>query len=255
MCIKKDELLLGKLDSAFRTTCRAILGQEIGGLGELKAFLTSTAEPVTKRKSVLSGEEVYLYYHQYPKKGRFISYAEVEKCPAPRLSVNEIKDIDSLLGAVRENFFYCGDKHLGNNVEVVASDGMMDAGFVLESNAAYNSQHAAYSNILLNSKFIFGCTYAAFCNSMVKSYHNYKSSRFFQSGYSHFSADLYFCWYMNGCEDCMFSMNQINGRNMVGNVELPREKYLSLKGKLLGEIAAEIRERKSFPTIFELAKG
>lgn len=251
----KEELLLQKLDAAFRSTCRSTIGHELGGLGELKGFLTSTAEPITRRKSLLSGEDTYLYYNQYPQKGKFISYSELGKCPAPKLSINEIKDIDSLLTAARDNFFYCGDKHLGKSLEVIASDGTMDAGFVLGSNAAYNSQHAAYSNILLNSKFIFGCIYAAFCNFMVKSYHNYKSSRFFQSGYSHFSSDLHFCWYMNGCEDCMFSMNQLNGRNMVGNMELPREKYLSLKSKLLGEISEEIRRGKTFPTIFELSCG
>lgn len=249
------EALLAKLDPMFRTTCRTVLKAEVGGLAELKGFLTSTAEPLTKRKSSVSGEDVHLYYREYPGRGRFVSDAELGKLKAPELDINKMKDIDSLVVEVKDNFYYCGDKHLGKSIEVLDSDGVMDSGFVLESNAVYNSQYSAYSNILLSSKFIFGCTYAAFCNSMINGYHNYRSGRFFQSGYSHFSSDLYFCWHMDTCEDCMFSMGQRNARCMIGNVEFAREKYLALKEKLLGEIAEKIREQKAFPSIFEMAGG
>lgn len=251
----KEKILLQKLDAAFRSTCRSTMGSELGGLEELKGFLTSTAPPPTARKSALSSKEVFLYYSQYPKKGKFIADSESPLLPPPKLSINEIKDIDSLLSAAKENFAYCGDKHLGKNFQVSSSDGIIDCGFINETNAAYNSQYSCYSDILLNSKYIFGCTYSAFCNFMVKSYHNYLSSRFFQSGYSHTSSDLHFCWRMEFSQECLFSMNQVNARCMIGNLPLPREEYFSLKQKLLGEIALEIRNKKSFPTIFELAGG
>jgi hypothetical protein len=247
--------LHSKLDAAFRSACRSILGEEIGGLGELRGYLTSASRPAEKRKSAVSGKDVCLYYGKYPKKGRFIADSEVGRLPAPKLDANSIKDIDSLLGAVRENFFYAGDKHLGNNAGIEASDGIMDCGFMLGVCAAYNSQYAAYSEILLESKYVFGCTYSAFCNFMVKSYHNYRASRLFETGYSHTSSDLHFCWRMEYSQECLFSMNQVNAKFMVGNNALPREKYFALRKKLLGEIAEKIRKRKTFPGIFKIAEG
>ncbi|MCK4319871.1 hypothetical protein KAW38_04855 [Candidatus Micrarchaeota archaeon] len=244
-----------KLDSAFRSTCRTLFKQELGSLEEFKTYLTSTAEPITKRTSSISGKDIYLYYSEYPKEGRFISYAELERLKKPTLDINAIKDIDSLLDCIKDTFFYCGDKNLGRCIEVNASDGSMDAGFVFESNAIYDSQYAAYSNILLSSKFIFGSTYSAFTNSIIRGYHNYRSTRLFQTGYSNSSSDLYFSWHMGNCRECLFSFNQKNKQHMIGNIELQREKYLSLKEKLLEEVAEIMQKKKSFPTIFKIAKG
>lgn len=243
------------LDSAFRSTCRTLFTQELGGLEEYAGYLSTASEPVTERKSSLSGENVYLYYCQYPEAGNFASYGELNELPRPKADINAIKDMDSLLEAVREGFFYCGNKTLGKCTGVEASDACMDAFYVRESNAVYDSGYVANSSYLHGSKFIFGSTLAVFVNSAINAYYGYRSSRLFESGMINFSSDVYFCWYAMNCTDCMFSFNQWSKKNMIGNVELPREKYQGLKKKLLGEVAETLRRKKSFPSIFEIVKG
>ena len=48
------------------------------------------------------------------------------------------------------------------------------------------------------------------------------------------------------CTDCMFTFGVWAKRYFVANVELPKDKYMALKTKLVGEIAAELKETKRF---------
>lgn len=248
-------MLEAKLDYAFRSVCRSLFRREVGGLSEFRDYLKSAAEPVHVRKSSVSGKDVHFSFGEYPEKGKHISYDEIKELPKYELDVNSIKDVDSLLAATSENFYYCGDKNLGKSVEVEKSDGCMDTGFVLESNEIYDSQYIAYSSQLSDSKYVFGSTYAYTMNTIIGAVHGYQSTRVFQTGFSSVSSDVYASWYVINCNECMFSFNQRNKRHVVGNLELEREKYLALKEKLLGEMAEWLEKRKSFPSMFEVAEG
>ena len=50
----------------------------------------------------------------------------------------------------------------------------------------------------------------------------------------------------------MFCFHQMNKRNCIGNLELPLDKYQSLKTKLLTDIVDELKKKKRIPSIFEL---
>jgi hypothetical protein len=52
----------------------------------------------------------------------------------------------------------------------------------------------------------------------------------------------------------MFCFNVKNMKNEIGNVELPREKYLEIKARVLSEIKAHIDKENGVPySIFSLA--
>jgi hypothetical protein len=51
----------------------------------------------------------------------------------------------------------------------------------------------------------------------------------------------------------MFCFNQVAKRNMIGNLALQRDQYELLKKNLLLQIADELKQKKSFPSLFELA--
>ena len=69
------------------------------------------------------------------------------------------------------------------------------------------------------------------------------------------SSDCYYSANCENCSDCMFSFNLRNKRHTVGNVQLPREKYLGLKKKLVGEILGELLPRKRVISIAEILGG
>ena len=60
---------------------------------------------------------------------------------------------------------------------------------------------------------------------------------------------------MNGVmnsSDCMFCFNVRNKRNCIGNLELPREKYLAIKQKLTAEFAETLSKEHSLPNLLEI---
>jgi hypothetical protein len=89
--------LLTALDRSFRSACRAIFRQEIGGLEGNRRLFRYTA-PMKKAASALSGEEVY-FSAPYNLAGQFISLGEKQLAAKAKFSPNDIKDIDSLLRA------------------------------------------------------------------------------------------------------------------------------------------------------------
>jgi len=109
-----DAGLSRQLQKDWDATCRVIFGTELGRLPDFLPYLSYYAPPSSKRKSRVSGKEVSLATDRYPKNARFVSDGEVEHNQKYALSVNDIKDIDSLLRALSEKCDYSGNRLLGN---------------------------------------------------------------------------------------------------------------------------------------------
>jgi hypothetical protein len=70
-----------------------------------------------------------------------------------------------------------------------------------------------------------------------------------------YSSDIYFSHGLSGCLDCMFSFNLKNKRHCIGNLPLPKEKYLSIKAKLLEDMGGELERKKRLPSLEQLASS
>ena len=241
-CMGETSGLLSALDRSFRSTCRAIFGEEIGSMKE-NEWLFTYASPMKKGKSALTGGEVS-FIAPYPPRAKLISMEEKPRLPAPKFSPNDIKDIDSLLRAARECAYYCGSKAIGNSKYVERSDNVSDSFFILSSRNAVRSEYVAFSEMVIDSKHVF-CSSAVgeseFCLgvsdcSLIR--------RGFESAQSQTSSDIHYCFYARGCHDCMFSFAQVSKRNMIGNNSLEKGKYLELKKALVSQIADSFRAKK-----------
>ncbi|MCX8198280.1 MAG: hypothetical protein N3F07_03785 [Candidatus Micrarchaeota archaeon] len=241
------------LDKQFASTCRTLFGREIGGLSAYKDYLVGMVDAPMTAKSDVSGKQVFLSRHYYCKKARFIDIAEIPRAQAA-LSINEIKDMDLALNAISEKFAYCGSKNLGTSIDVVESDMCNDSIGVLSSMNVINSKYVAYSNGIRQSEAVFGCQLGGEVGFSIHSQIFFYSKRCFDAYLCFHSTDLYCCFNCRNCAEALFSFNQNSKRCMIGNLELPKEKYLALKRKLVGEIAEELEKKRKFPTIFELAR-
>ncbi len=85
------------LNQAFKSTSKVLFGQEIGELEEFEDYLKEMILPFKKAKSYISEKEVLLASEFYPETARFISQEEIDNVEFKPISINEIKDIDSLL--------------------------------------------------------------------------------------------------------------------------------------------------------------
>lgn len=93
-----DSKLHAELDKAWKTTCKILFGDELGGIDSYEEWLKGYSAQMGRRKSRLSDRVVSLAMDDYCVGANFISADEIRKVSAP-LDINDIKDIDSIIGA------------------------------------------------------------------------------------------------------------------------------------------------------------
>lgn len=241
------------IEKSFQSTSKILFGTEIGALGEFEKYLLLMIDAPLEVKSTLSGNDVYLSQHGYCRDARFISLDEIGRLPVnTALSINEIKDIDSLFAAVKERLYYCGNNIIGNSMQVKKSDSCADAVFVLNSHQIISSKYVSYSYGIRAGEHVHGCMWCGEVSFSIRSHGIFKSTLCWDSYLAINSRALYSSFNCRSCSDMLFSFNQVAKHYMIGNLELQHDRYDSLKQKLMAEIAEELRRKKRFPSLFEL---
>ncbi|MEW6528958.1 MAG: hypothetical protein AB1391_03650 [Candidatus Micrarchaeota archaeon] len=147
------------VEKAFQTTFKIIFGSECKvKIEDLKDYLWKYHYPLEKKKSKISGKDVYLGENRYC--GNVISYDEIDFKKSYALDINEIKDIDSIVEAVKDRIQYCGNTLSGKTDFVSESDCVTDSFYIYNSHHFFASKYAAYSSYVRDaSEYIFGCSY------------------------------------------------------------------------------------------------
>ncbi|MFA6214754.1 MAG: hypothetical protein WC717_05765, partial [Candidatus Micrarchaeia archaeon] len=248
-----NNTLEGKLDSSWRSACRIVLGREIGPLAKYRGWLGENLPGKARRKSHVSGNGVSVAFDAFPPKARFVSSDELQLNKGYGVSINDMKDIDSLLSALSEECEYAGNRHLGNSAFVEASDIVLDSQYVRNSSNVEESQYVDSSFMVRKgSKYIFGCGALGDGEFLIRVTDAYGQKRSFESSMVGFSSDCHFCHNVLGSREMMFCFGQRNKSHCIGNTPLPREKYLEIKRKILSEVAERLEKEGSFPALNEL---
>ena len=249
-----DAQLERQLQKGWDGTCKVLFGRELeGALSDYEAYLARFVTPTAKRKSHISGKEVTLASDSYPKNARFVSAEEAMQNRKYELSINDIKDIDTLLGALSEKCEYSGNRHLGNTAFVDSSDIIADSQYIYGSSKIERCSNVAKSNMIRDgSKYAFGCQWFAKSEFMVQVHGAHTVKRAFESYYVTNGSDTYFCYSCVGCHDLLFSLGQRNASYRIGNRQMQKGEYAELKKKLLSEVADELERKKSFPSLLSI---
>ena len=242
-----------ELDRQWRATCRAVLGGEIGPLDEYSKWLSGLNDPLAIRKSSSSGKPVVMTSENYCGGARVQDMSETDFMRKfEPLSINEIKDIDSLTSAVRERAAYCGNIVIGNSKFIESSSEVSDSFYVYRSVRISSCKNVAYSQWMRLSENIFGTNEGGESSFCIRSGIVYRNSRGFELWICGNTSDSRYSYGLEDCKDCMFCFNLVSKSNSIGNLQLSRDKYSGLKTKLLSELRAELREKRRLPSLIEL---
>jgi hypothetical protein len=241
------------VDQAFAATCKVLFGDELGKLQDFAPYLEEMMFPYQMKKSLVSGKPVMLSNHFYPQEGKFVSQDEVHLLEFQPLSINEIKDIDSLFAAAAERTFYCGNKLFGRNTNVADVDNCVDCATIFHGHSLYQVKYGAYVSTLRESEYVFGVCGFPQTHFGMRVCDGVGSNRCFETYYGTNLADMYYAFNCVGCTDCIFAFNLRSKRNVVGNLELPKDEYLRLKKKLVGEMADELKRKKRLFSVADIA--
>ncbi len=249
-----DAELERNLEKAWNSTCRVLFGREIGPLSKYSGYLEEYLLPVAKRKSHLSGKEVIIARGDYPQSARFISEDELVPNRDYAISINDMKDIDSLSAALKEKLEYSGNRYLGNSAFVEKSDIVHDSQFVYGSSNIEQSSYICSSYMMrMGSKNVFGSGWTGNGEHLIRLVAGLNLHRCFESHFISDSSDIYFSFNCDGCHDVMFSFGQKNRSYAIGNLQLPKDKYRTLKAKLLEEVVRELEREGKYPSLFDLS--
>jgi hypothetical protein len=243
------------LERRWRKACVAVFREEAGGLEECAPWLSEDIEPITHNKSSLSGKDVVCAPTEYAKGSKWLSFDEVDfNRRFEPLNINEIKDIDSLVGALAERFYYSGNIFFGNSGHIERSSNVNDSFYIYETARYGNSKYIAYCTFGRQNEDCFGCNMKGECSYCIKCHRCYRCKRCFELWMGQNSADCYYSYGLEGCSDCIFSFNVRSRRHAVGNLALAPDKYGAVKNKLLAEMAEMLRRGKRLPSLVEIVK-
>ncbi len=261
------------INSAWKQTCKVIFGEEIGDLVDFAPYLREYHySPLVKGKSAISGKDVWIGTNRYCKGARLISQDEigagkptaaynnpdaqgkalaVSVKSMAALSINDVKDLDSLLDSLGETFCYSGNKVFGTCSSLENVDNCSDSHFVSNSHTVVSSKYVAYSAFIRqNSEFIFGSCTLINSSHLIRVLGTDSLVRSFECSWTTKSSDMFFTSHCRDCTECMFSFNLRSKKYRIGNLELERGKYLGLKKKLCAETVQHMKKHKSFPSVF-----
>ncbi|MFH1306052.1 MAG: hypothetical protein ABIH83_00140 [Candidatus Micrarchaeota archaeon] len=245
-----------EVNKAFQETFKIIFGECNLELDELKEYLVSQHYmPLSIKKSKVSGKEVFLCNNKYSKDSNFISQDELSLQKPEPLDINQIKDLDSIIESLRENFNYCGNKLFGRCANIERCDNCTDSINLYNCHTILNSKNLAYCEYVRdNSENAFGSAHFLRGRFLLRFIGGDNSSRCFETSTAVNCSDIYFSYQCINCSETMFSFNVRSKKYCIGNTALERDKYLSIKKKLLAEMREYIEKHKRFYSIYDFSQ-
>jgi len=244
------------INQAWKNTCKVLLGDEIGDVDRYSSYLERYVEPVVLKKSSLSGKNVYFSTDEFRSEAKYISHDELDaylgRTANFRLEINQMKDLDSIVQAISEVAYFCGDAVLGNSKDVLESNRIFNSVGVYRSQEIYDSKYVAFSSVARYSEYLFGSSGIGETKFGIKNYSTYQNTRCLECDVIYNSSDCYFGANIMHCTDCFFCFNLRNRNHAIGNVSLSKEKYFALKESLIEQVRTELEHKKDLPGIVGL---
>ncbi len=245
-----QDFLYNELNKAWKTTCKVLFKEEIGELKEYEGWLSEYAENPIKINSN-SNKEVFT--SSTYRNLRVMDYNELVSTKKIKLDINQIKDIDSIIEALREIFIYSGNSNLGKNNFISKSSEIMDSMFVLNSINVYRGKYIGYSSYLRDVSYTFGSHEGGQASFVIRNvgFGGGGSTRLFESKHISHSSSIYYSNVCVGVTEGLFCFYQNGKSHVIGNLELSKEKYYKIKEKLVEDIRTNILDKK-FISIHDL---
>ncbi|MFA5105782.1 MAG: hypothetical protein WC506_02360 [Candidatus Micrarchaeia archaeon] len=246
---------LAALEKAWASTCKVLFGEEAGSMKLYEKWLCELVDQPVVRKSAVSGKEVIFSTKNYPEDAKAISLDEVDQGRkyAP-LDINQIKDIDSIVQAVRDRCLYAGNMILGNSKHVGKSSNINDSFYVYSTTLSGNDKYMAYCTLARLDNYGFGGNAFSQCEFCLKCHELTRVKRAFELWMSQDCSDCYYSHGLKNCANCFFSFNAQNKKYAIGNLELPPDKFKDLRAKLLSEMLGELKSKKRLPSLIEMVE-
>lgn len=246
------------LNKGWKSACRMIFGREIGELEEYSDYL---GEAVRGKEvsSCFSGNKLWCASENFPDGARFFDFSKEQQLAASKQAGGvdgSEADIDSVVAKVQDRILYGCNKVFGNSQFVEHSDGIVDCTYVLGCSMCFRSTNQAYSLLNHSSEYAYGCASSGKSSHSIRCFYTREQKRCLETSACVSLSDCIFCYNMHNSSHCMFSFNLRSKQYVIGNVQLEKESYFDVKGRLVDEIAGQLEKEKRLDmSILDILRG
>jgi len=248
-----DDALYNKLDYVWHKYSQSVLKGTVGDLSDFLDFISYASEMGRYSKLV---KDILVSPNHYENVDKIKPLDRVDFTKTyPPLSLNEMKDIDSIVNAIQERIHYTGNIILGNSFMVATSTSIFDSSYIYQSAEIFNTKYSVFSERTRDSVGIFGCCFNGeleFCFDVKNSG---RVKRSFSSIRLDMSSDIYYSSGVLSSLEVMFSFGIVGKKYVIGNRELSRDKYYNIKSSLLEQIRGQLAKNKRVPLLRDLVAG
>ena len=232
------------IETAFQSLSKVLLGRELAGVQSYAAWLERDVRMPTSHKSALSSQDVYLSFFSFFRETaeRVIKLDEGEKLGEKSITKDDAQRLGlSNAAKILEGIkLYAAESKVGDNLEVEEVGQHGYSSYCYHGDSFVYSKYCAYTMWPRSSEYVFGSDFVFSSKFCLKCYSSVNLTRCFEVSHSVDCSDCYFCHNCENVHDSMFCFNVKNMRNAIGNVELPREKYLEVKKRVLAQLSNEL---------------
>jgi hypothetical protein len=236
----------GFIDKAFAETTKIIFGMPLRNPDGFSSWLSRHTRKQEKCTSCISGKPLVLSDHTdfllMPKK-RLVTLSESSWLSGKAvLAPDEAEGIT--LANAREALaavaFFAPDWDMGISRHNPGCSVNIDSTDCYNSILNINSKRCAYNYWARESEHLFGCNSVVASSFCINCFHSLGLSRCLEVDAGRECTGDYFCHNVENVHDSMFCFNAKNKRHAIGNAEIPKEKYIGIKNKVLAELVSEL---------------
>ncbi len=234
---------MAMVEKAFGAAYGVVMKNEAPSITKLEDWLASNTVRVEEVPTPF-GHTTYMPLNfgviSTMPKARMATIPELVEIGKFHMDEKSLGSLDKLLEAVAQIGFFSADYRTGENRNIVKGALLLHSNNVYKGYESTYSEHTGLTSLSLHSKYVYGCHRIIDSQFCLKCYNSVYLNRCFEMDGCIKCADSYFCHNSEALQDCMFCFNMKGRRHMIGNTELPKEKYSQIKKRLLEQIGSEI---------------
>jgi hypothetical protein len=238
-----------EIENSFQTVTGLLFGSKLTNVRDYSAWLLSHVKGrVIQKKSIASGKPVNVVSVDFflRMKDNILTLDESFKHGVNRLTEDEVTTLSlaNATAALSKISTTTPEIVYGEVGDIIESSCYGPAQHCLQITVTWFSKYVGYGYWIRECENVFGCSNIVVSSFSINCYHSAKLTRCFEMNDCSNCTDSYFCHNCEGLTNCMFCFNTKSKRYAIANVELPKEKYLEIKKRVLGEIVAKLKNDK-----------
>lgn len=235
--------MIDEINSAFGITTKIIFSKSLSGFEKYEEWIGTRTPKIETIKSSIGSSSVHLpdyaFFGKIPK-GKAVSFDSLSEVENEKIDP-AYTTLETMRDGLKKMHFV-PDYIEGRNINVSESILYMNCINVHHSVDVFTSRNCSHVFSAIDSESLFGAYRIMSSKFSIHIYNSGNLSGCFEMDLARNCSNSMFCHNVENVHNSMFCFNVKNKNWAIGNVEIGREKFMEIKGKIVGEMVGELEK-------------